>query len=817
MFETGAVSGIVEGAGSFNGANGKIPGAARRQNFRWIKSKAVFGHKTRVVSLPAYKDPRLSATARVRDLLARMTLEEKAAQMICVWQQKAKKLVDEKGNFDFKKAKAAFKDGHGIGQVGRPSDAGAHPDTPAEGRNARQMAELTNAIQKFFIEHSRLGIPVFFHEECLHGHAAKDGTSFPQPIGLGATFNPALIEKLYAATATEAGLRGTHQALTPVVDVARDPRWGRVEETFGEDPFLIAQLGMAAVRGFQGDASFQGKQRVIATLKHFVAHGQPESGQNCAPTNISSRVLRETFLFPFQEAIQKSGAISVMASYNEVDGIPSHANRWLLRDVLRKEWGFKGFVVSDYYAIQELNDRPKTHGHRVAKDKLEACRLAVKAGINIEFPEPDCYLHLVELIQKKALKESELDDLVAPMLYWKFKMGLFDNPYVNPGEAERIVGCAAHRALALEAARESITLLKNENNLLPLNPQKLKTIAVIGPNANRVLLGGYSGVPKQFVTVLDGIKAKVGDGVKVIYREGCKITKEGGSWNRDEVSLSDPARDRKQIAEARKWAKQADVIVLCIGCNEQGSREAWSLSHMGDRTALDMLGSQDQLVKAMLETGRPVVVLLFNGRPLTINHVAQNVPAILECWYLGQECGHAVADVLFGDHNPNGKLPITIPRSVGHLPAFYNYKPSARRGYLFDDVSPLFPFGFGLSYTTFKFSNIRLAKKKIHRAQSTQVLVDVKNTGTCAGTETVQLYVRDLFSSVTRPVKELKGFAKVSLPPGESATVALKIVPEALAFYDINMEYTVEPGDFEIMVGNSSRDVDLQKVRLTVV
>lgn len=765
---------------------------------------------------PPYKNSKLPAAARVKDLLRRMTLEEKAAQMLCVWQEKSTKLLDAKGNFAFSKAKAAFKNGHGIGQVGRPSDAGSDPATPANGKNARGMAELTNAIQKFFLEHSRLGIPVIFHEECLHGHAAKDGTSFPQPIGLGATFNPGLVEKLFTMTACEARVRGTHQALTPVVDVARDPRWGRVEETYGEDPFLNTQMGIAAVKGFQGDASFKDKTRVIATLKHFAAHGQPESGMNCAPVNVSERVLRETFLHPFKDAIQKAGAISVMASYNEIDGVPSHANRWLLRDVLREEWGFKGFVVSDYYSIWELSYRPDTHGHFVAKDKKEACALSVKAGVNIELPEPDCYLHLVELVRKMVLKESELDDLVAPMLLWKFKMGLFDDPYVDPAEAERVVGCDAHRDLALQAARETITLLKNENNLLPLDPAKLKTIAVIGPNANRSLLGGYSGVPKHNVTVFEGIKAYLGGRATVVHSEGCKITADGGSWQRDEVFASDPVEDRRQIAEAVEAAKPADVIVLALGGNEQTSREAWNLKHLGDRTSLDLIGRQDELVAAMLATGKPVVALIFNGRPLSINFVAQHVPAVLECWYLGQECGRAVAEVLFGDCNPGGKLSITIPRSAGHLPAFYNYKPSARRGYLFDDASPLYPFGFGLSYTSFAFKNVRLKKKKIGRKDSTQVLVDVSNTGERAGTEVVQMYIRDLVSSVTRPVKELKGFQKIPLQPGETKTAAIDITPESLAFYDINMKHVVEPGEFEIMVGNSSRDMDLQRVVLTV-
>jgi beta-glucosidase len=765
---------------------------------------------------PPYKDSGLPVTHRVSDLLSRMTLEEKAAQMTCVWQQKTDKLVDALGNFDHEKARKAFKSGHGLGQVGRPSDAGSPPMEPWRGQTARGMAELTNAIQKFFLEGSRLGIPVIFHEECLHGHAARDATSFSQPIGLGATFNPTLVEELFAMAALEARARGAHQALTPVVDVARDPRWGRVEETYGEDPFLNGKLGAAAVRGFQGDASFKDKTRMIATLKHFAAHGQPESGMNCAPANISMRVLRETFLQPFKECLQQAGAISVMASYNEIDGVPSHASEWLLRDVLRKEWDFKGFVVSDYYAIWELGHRPDTHGHFVARDKKESCALAVKAGVNIELPEPDCYLHLVELVRAGVLNEKQLDELIVPMLFWKFKLGLFDDPFVDPDRAEKVVGCAEHRKLALQAARETITLLKNENQLLPLNPAKLKTIAVIGPNANRPLLGGYSGLPRRNTTVLDGITARLGTRVNVLYSEGCKIT-VGGSWQQDEVIRSKPEEDRRQIAEAAYVAKRADVIVLAIGENEQTAREAWSLKHMGDRASLDLPGQQEELVKAMLATGKPVVVLLFNGRPLSIGRVANSMPAILECWYLGQECGQAVAEVLFGDYNPGGKMPISVPRSVGHLPAFYNYKPSARRGYLFDEVSPLFPFGFGLSYTSFALKNLRLKHGEISRKGATQILVDVTNTGKRAGTEVVQMYIRDCVSSVTRPVKELKGFKKICLKADETQTVALDITPESLAFYDVKMNYIVEPGDFDILVGNSSQDEDLQKVTLRVV
>ncbi len=762
-----------------------------------------------------YQSAELSVEVRTTDLLSRMSLEEKAAQMMCVWQQKADTLVNASGAFDLERARGAFAHGHGIGQVGRPSDAGGSGHEPEKGRNPRQQAELTNAIQKFFIEESRLGIPVVFHDECLHGHAAIGGTSFPQPIGLASTFNPELVERLYAMTAAEARARGVHQALTPVVDVAREPRWGRVEETFGEDVHLVTRMGVAAVKGFQGDASFSDHTRVMATLKHFVAHGQPEAGQNSAPANVSMRELREVFLPPFKAAVQEGGAASVMPSYNEVDGVPSHANRWLLRDVLRGEWGFTGFTVSDYYAIWELGDRSDTHGHHVAADKRESAVLAVRAGVNCELPEPDCYLHLVQAVKDGLLAESELDELVAPMLNWKLRMRLFDDPYVDPDVAERIVGSSKHQALALEAARETITLLRNEGDVLPLDLARLKTIAVIGPNADRPLLGGYSGVPAHTVSVLEGIRDRVGDKARVAYSEGCQIT-VGGSWMQDEVIASDHAIDRRLIAEAAKVAADADVIVLAIGGNEQTSREAWSRTHLGDRTSLDLIGRQDELVDAMLATGKPVVVLLFNGRPLSITDVSAKVPAILECWYLGQECGHAVAEVLFGDVNPGGKLPISVPRSVGHIPAFYSHKPSSRRGYLFDDVTPLYAFGHGLSYTIFSIANVRLSSSNIARDGDTSVRADVTNAGAREGTEVVQMYVRDLVSSVTRPVKELKAFTKVFLAPGETITVELPITTDSLAFHDIDMHYVVEPGEFEIMVGTSSRDEDLHTVTLRV-
>lgn len=753
-----------------------------------------------------YKNPELSVDERVADLLGRMTIEEKVAQMLCIWGEKKSILLDEEGNFSLNNLELHLK--NGLGQMARLSDTG-------NGLGPVDMAELANILQKFFVEDTRLGIPVIFHEECLHGLAAKEATSYPQPIGLASTFNPDLIEEIYSAIAENTRSRGAHQALTPVLDVARDPRWGRVEETFGEDPYLISQLGISAIKGFQGDASFKDKKRVIATLKHFAAHGQPESGSNCGPANFSERILRDVFLYPFKKVIQEANALSVMASYNEIDGIPSHANTWLLQKVLKDEWGFNGFIVSDYYAITELNHREDTFGHSVAEDKTEAALLAANAGVNIELPDIDCYPNLVSLVNDGKLSESVIDKLVGSLLKYKFQLGLFEDPYVDPALIQNDDKLIEERKIALRAAKETIVLLKNEDNILPLNLNKNSTLAVIGPNADRKLLGGYSGEPKYYTSVLQGIKEKVGEGVEVLYSEGCKIT-VGGSWNEDVVTPSNSDEDFKSIKQAVETAKQADTVILVLGGNEQTSREAWSKTHLGDRTNLELYGMQNELVKAILETGKPVVVLLFNGRPNTLNYISRNVPAILECWYLGQETGQAVASVLFGDFNPGGKLPISFPRSVGHIPSYYNHKPSARRGYLFDEVSPLYSFGYGLSYTTFTFSNLKLEKQSIKTNEPTKVFIDVKNTGNHAGHEVVQMYIRDVVSSVTRPVKELKGFKKIMLKPGESTTVTLTILPEHLAFTNINYEYTVEPGDFEIMVGNSSRDEDQAKVILRV-
>jgi len=753
--------------------------------------------------IPDYKNPRLSVEQRVADLLSRMTLEEKIAQMTCLWSNRPQKnattdFAIDRGDFSPEKAAQVMK--YGIGQIARQR----------EQKGPREGAIFANAVQKWLIENTRLGIPAILHDEILHGHMARGSTSFPQPIALSSTWDPEFIGKVFTAGALETRARGSQQVLGPNLDVAREPRWGRTEETYGEDPYLVSRMAVAIVKALQGPGPTINGDHVIATAKHFAAHGQPEGGTNIAPANYSERVLREFFLPSFKAAVTEGGIMSVMASYNEIDGVPSHANSWLLEKVLREEWGFKGYVVSDYDGIPQLQDL-----HHVANDKEEAARLALEAGVDIELPDPDCFPLLLKQVREGKLSEALVDKAVARLIRAKFLLGLFENPYVDPDRAVRITNSREHRELAADAARRSIVLLKNENNLLPLDRSRLRSIAVIGPNANRVHLGGYSDDPGRGVSVLLGITKKAGSQVRVTYAEGCKITKEGGDWFADSSHLNNPADDEKLIAQAVEVARAADVAVLVLGGNEDTNKEAWADNHLGDRDSLDLVGRQNDLVRAVLETGKPTIVMLINSGPLSINYIAEKVPAILEGFYLGQETGVGVADVLFGDFNPGAKLTVTFPRSVGQLPAYYNRKPTAKRGYLFTSKEPLFPFGHGLSYTTFDYSNLKVNPAQIRPQDQTKVSVTVTNTGKRAGDEIVQLYIRDLVSSVTRPVMELKDFRHISLAPGESKIVEFTITPNKLSFLNLRMETVVEPGWFDVMVGTSS--LKYQTAKLEVV
>ncbi len=755
---------------------------------------------------PLYRDASAPVERRVADLLGRMTLEEKVAQLLTVWTNKPE-VFDEAMEFDAERARTRYP--HGVGQFARPQDISG-PVSPREvpHRDARRTVTLVNAIQRWAVEETRLGIPVLFHEEGLHGYAAPDATSFPQAIALASSWDPELVREVNQIISREIRARGVHLVLSPVVDIARDPRWGRIEETFGEDPYLVSEMGVAAIRGLQGDTLPLGEHRVMATLKHMTGHGQPEGGHNVAPAPFAERELREFFFPPFEQAVRRTNLRSVMASYNEIDGVPSHANTWLLNGVLRGEWGFQGAVVSDYFAIEQMADI-----HRVEPDYAAAAVRALRAGVDMDLPDGAAFHTLVEAVRAGRVSEAEINRAVSRVLTIKFLAGLFENPYADGDAADALTGNAEARALAEEAARRSVVLLRNEGNLLPLDANRIRTLAVIGPNAAAERLGGYSGIPRGVVTLLEGVEAHVGNRARVLHHEGVRIT-ESDDWWADEVRLADPAQNARRIREAVAVARRADHVILVLGDTEQTSREGWAPEHLGDRASIDLIGEQNALAEAIFALNKPTVVVLLNGRPPSYPLIAERAQAIIEGWYLGQEGGTAMAQILFGEANPGGKLPVTVARHVGQLPMFYNHKPSARRGYLFEETTPLYPFGWGLSYTSFELSAPRLSAETIRTGESVEVSVDVRNTGARAGDEVVQLYVRDRISSVARPVLELAGFQRVTLAPGESRRVTLTIGPRALEMYNQRMQRVIEPGEFEIRTGPNS--VDLQSVVLTV-
>ncbi len=746
---------------------------------------AFLGNGLAQTPAPDYRNPNLPIEQRVADLLKRMTLEEK------VWQLAPRRgassgILDTTGKFTNANLREIFRKMFSVDSKISPRDA----------------AILRNAVQRYLAEKTRLGIPAIFPGEALHGFMENGSTSFPQALGLASTWDPELVRQVFTAAADEMASAGDNQAFTPVLDLARDPRWGRTEETYGEDSYLGSRMGVAAIEGLQGPNFLIDRHHVLATAKHFAVHGEPEGGTNTAPANYSERVIRESFLAAFRAAVQEAQVGSVMASYNEIDGIPSHVNSWLLDKVLRQEWGFRGYVTSDGGGLQML-----VTTHHIAADNADAARQALAAGVDYDLSDGSVYGTLIDQVRKGKIPQSEVDQAVARVLTAKFRLGLFENPYVDPDYAQHITNSPEHRQLALKAAQEAIVLLKNQGNLLPLNLAKLKTIAVIGPNAADVHLGGYSREPAHSVSILDGIRERVGTAATVVYSEGCKITEgtQGWSaWYQKEVKLPDPESQLKSIQAATEVARKADVAIVVVGENESTNREAWSEDHLGDRDSLDLLGYQDQLIKSIVETGTPTVVFLINGRPLSINYAAGHVPAILEGWYLGQEGGTAAANVLFGDVNPGGKLPISFPRNVGQLPDYYDHKPSLNRSYLFNGRKPLFPFGWGLSYTTFRLDHLRVDPAAIGTGGETTVRVDVTNSGSREGDEVVELYIHQRVASVTRPVMELRGFQRLRLKPAEMKRVEFKLTPRDLQMLNRDMHWVVEPGVFDIMVGPSS-------------
>jgi beta-glucosidase len=760
-----------------------------------------------------YRDPARSIAERVRDLLGRMTLDEKIAQLGSAW---IYELLDNGSTFSPAKARGLMQ--QGIGQITRIG--GASSLRPAD------SARLANTIQTFLREETRLGIPAMVHEESCSGYMARAATCFPQIIGVASTWEPELVEAMGAVIRAQMQAVGAHQALAPVLDVTREPRWGRTEETFGEDPYLVAQMGSAYVRGLQGEDVARG---VVATAKHFVAYGVSEGGMNWAPAHVPPRELREVFLMPFEAAIKTAGLASLMNAYHELDGVPCGASRWLLTDLLRGEMGFDGLVVSDYFAVDML----ATY-HHIAGSKAEAARLALEAGIDVELPGTDCYgAPLREAVESGAVGQALLDEVVGRVLAMKFRLGLFDRPFVEPDRAPEVFDTPAQRELAREIARKSIVLLKNEAGtrgrvLLPLR-KDIGSIAVIGPNVDNVrhqmsdysypahietlmeLLEKPGQLPQtlpdkveladigvEMVSVLAGIRAKVGPQTQVRYAQGCEVLGESQAG----------------FAEAVAAARDSELAIVVVG-DKAGLTDSCSSGESRDRAELGLPGVQEQLVRAVAETGTPVVLVLMNGRPLAIPWIAEHIPAVLVTWLPGEEGGNAVADVLFGDANPAGRLPMSFPRAVGQLPVYYNHKPSGGRSHWKGDyvelsTKPLFPFGYGLSYTSFAYANLRLDRQEIGPAEQVAISVDISNTGSRAGEEVVQLYVHDVQASVTRPLKELKGFKRVALAPGETRTVTFRLDARQLGFYNLDMACVVEPGEVEVLVGSSSQDIRLR-------
>jgi len=766
-------------------------------------------------SPPLYKQAAAPIPARVADLLARMTLREKIQQIRTAWQGKAD-MIDDLA-FNPAKASAAFPDG--IGHVTRPSDkrgvpgiTGAAGGTAARWRTPRETVEFINALQRWALEDTRLGIPVLLHEESLHGYMATEATMFPQAIALAGTFDTDLMRRVQSVIARETRVRGVPYVLSPVVDTVRDPRWGRIEECWGECPYLCTEMGVAAVEGLQGLGKFEGLApgKVFATLKHMTGHGQPEAGNNISPAQLSERELRENFFPPFREVVRRTSVGAVMPSYNEIDGIPSHASTWLLNDVLRGEWGFDGIIASDYGGVHELATL-----HHVARDLEDAAHQALLAGVDSELPEGMAFATLQDAVEAGRIPLSLVDTACARMLTLKFRAGLFENPYGSWEQTEALTGNAEARALALEAARKSMCLLTN-NGALPLSEANMGRVAVIGPNHAIARLGGYSSVPKQAISLIEGLRL-VAPEADFVTAQGVFIT-NSEDRSADLITLADRHENLRLIAEAVEVARTADTVVLAIGDTEQTSREGFAVNHLGDRTEIDLVGEQNLLVDALAavcrERGKPLIVCAINGRPPSWPGVVAQADALLECWYPGQEGGVAMAGALLGRINPGAKLPVSVVRNEGQIPLFYHHKPSAQRGYLFDDASPLFAFGHGLSYTSFAISAPRVAKSAFAADENVAAEVDVTNTGSRAGDEVVQLYITREEVSVTRPVLELKGFARVTLEPGERRTLSFTITPAQLSFWNRAMVEVNEPGPVILSAGNSSASLRTTEIAI---
>jgi beta-glucosidase len=722
-----------------------------------------------------YKNPSCSPEERTKDLLGRMTVEEKIGQMCQI-------------------------DGHD------------NPEVWIKERNIGSflhvVGEESLRLQKMASE-TRLGIPLIFGIDAIHGHAFCSGaTVFPLPLALACSWNSELVKEAGSITAKEVILNGLHWTFSPVICLARDVRWGRVDETFGEDPYLAGKMAAAMIKGYQGE-NLSDSYSILACAKHFAAYGETQGGRDSSESDVSERKLRTIFLPPFKAAVD-AGCATFMTAYQSIDGVPCSANRHLLNDILKDEWGFKGFVVTDWDNVGHMHRLQK-----VAASMEESSYKAVTAGNDMMMSTPEFFELAVKLVKEGVIEEKYIDEACKRILLVKFKLGLFDEKrYPDIQNNKMYIGCAEHKEAAYRSALESLVLLKNNNNTLPLS-NEIKRIAVIGPSADDVQaqLGDWSFGPRYhpekptieyneydtgpIVTILDGIRKRAGSEIEIYYEKGC--------------DLIDP--ENKNIPAAMEVARNSDVVIAVVGDTVILNGET------RDRSEINLTGAQIELLEAVKAAGKPVIVVLVNGKPLSIEWIKENADAILEAWNPGMEGGNAVASVLFGDFNPCGKLTITFPYSVGQQPTFYNQYPGWHGAGRYIDVSPepLFPFGFGLSYTSFEYSDLQLSSKEYKTDDNIIVSVNVKNTGKYNGTEVVQVYLNDVYSSVTTPIKELKGFARVSLNPGEQKMVEIKIPVSSLALVNAECKYSVEPGEFEIMVGSSSRDCDLIKDKFTVL
>ena len=746
---------------------------------------------------PIYKNQKASVEQRVNDLLSRMTLEEKVGQMnqlvgIEHFKQNSASMTAEELATN---TASAFYPGVTV----KDTEDWTRCGLVSSFLHVLTMEEA-NYLQKLNMQ-SRLQIPLLIGIDAIHGNAkCKGNTVYPTNIGLASSFDVEMAYKIARQTAEEMRAMNMHWNFNPNVEVARDARWGRCGETFGEDPYLVTLMGVATNKGYQ--RNLDNAQDVLGCVKHFVGGSYSINGTNGAPCEVSERTLREVFFPPFKAAIQQGGDWNVMMSHNDLNGVPCHTNSWLMTDVLRKEWGFKGFIVSDWMDIEHCVDQ-----HRTAANNKEAFYQSIMAGMDMHMHGPEWQTAVVELVKEGRIPESRIDESVRRILTVKFRLGLFEHPYSDAKTRDRVINDPEHKRTALEASRNSIVLLKNENDLLPLDAQEYKKVLVTGINANdQNIMGDWSELQpeEQVWTVLRGLK-------RVSPTTDFKFVDQG--WDPRNMSQA-------QVNAAVAAAKDCDLNIVC--CGEYMMRFRWNERTSGedtDRDNLDLVGLQNQLIQRLNETGKPTIVVIISGRPLSLRYAAEHVPAIINAWEPGQFGGQAVAEIIYGKVNPSAKLAMTIPRSAGQISTWYNHKRSAFfHPAVCTDNKPLYPFGYGLSYTSFRYSNLKLSKQIIPNDGKTQIIasVTIENTGQRDGVEICQLYINDLVSSVSRPVKELKDFLRVGLKAGEKRTIEFTITPDKLAFYDLNMNPIVEAGEFEVMIGGSSRDEDLQKATFTI-